>query len=158
MTEHVVSVGKQVPPFSLQASGGTTVSLEDYRGKKLVIYFYPKDMTPGCTAESCDFRDYTGEFAHYNAEVVGISPDDLASHEQFIEAHRLPFLLLSDTDHAVSELFDVWKEQSWGGNTFMGVSRSTFLIGEDGVLLQEWRQVKVEGHVQEVLNAVKSLP
>ncbi|MHA7967062.1 thioredoxin-dependent thiol peroxidase [Paenibacillus sp. CAU 1782] len=155
MTEHAISVGKQVPNFTLLASNGANVSLEDFRGKKLVIYFYPKDMTPGCTAESCDFRDYTGEFKQHNAEVVGISPDDLASHEQFVEAHRLPFLLLSDPDHAVSELFDVWKELSWGGNTFMGVERTTFLIGEDGVLLQDWHQVKVEGHVQEVLNAVK---
>lgn len=156
MSNTTVKVGEKVPNFTLLASNGKEVSLEDYNGKKLVVYFYPKDMTPGCTAESCDFRNFNGEFAAHNAEVVGISPDDLASHEQFISEYKLPFLLLSDPDHSVSELFGVWKELSWGGKTFLGVERSTFLINEDGVLIREWRSVSVEGHAAEVLEAVKA--
>src|SRR5687768_14638398 len=109
MGQSHVHVGDKVPNFKLQASNGKEVELADYAGKKLVIYFYPKDMTPGCTTESCDFRDFNGEFGANNAEVIGISPDDLASHEQFVDMHELPFLLLSDTEHTVSELFGVWK-------------------------------------------------
>ncbi|MEK3884077.1 thioredoxin-dependent thiol peroxidase [Paenibacillus sp. PL2-23] len=157
MSTSTVNAGDKVPQFTLLASNGGQVSLSDYLGKKLVIYFYPKDMTPGCTAESCDFRDFNGEFAEYNAEVVGISPDDLPSHEQFISEYSLPFLLLSDTEHQVAELFGVWKEQSWNGKTYIGVERSTFLIDEQGVLAREWRRVSVEGHASEVLAAVKEL-
>jgi thioredoxin-dependent peroxiredoxin len=156
MSNTTVKVGEKVPDFTLLASNGKEVSLEDYKGKKLVIYFYPKDMTPGCTAESCDFRDFNGEFAAHNTDVVGISPDDLTSHEQFISEYKLPFLLLSDPDHSISELFGVWKELSWGGKTFLGVERSTFLINEKGVLVREWRSVSVEGHASEVLEAVKA--
>ncbi|WP_424766550.1 thioredoxin-dependent thiol peroxidase [Paenibacillus sp. sgz302251] len=149
--------GDKVPNFKLLASSGKEVELADYAGKKLVIYFYPKDMTPGCTTESCDFRDFNGEFAAHHAEVIGISPDDLTSHEQFVEMHKLPFLLLSDMDHAVSELFGVWKLRSWEGKEFMGIERSTFLLDEKGTLAKEWRSVSVDGHVQEVLEAVKSI-
>ncbi|MDQ6420147.1 thioredoxin-dependent thiol peroxidase [Paenibacillus sp. LHD-117] len=155
MSNKIVQVGEQVPNFKLLASNGQEVSLADYRGKKLVIYFYPKDMTPGCTAESCDFRDFNEEFASHNAEVIGISPDDLVSHEQFVTEYKLPFLLLSDTEHGVAELFGVWKELSWGGKTYIGVERSTFLIDESGKLAREWRGISVEGHAQEVLEAVK---
>lgn len=155
MNSGMVKVGELVPNFKLPASNGQEVSLADYRGKKLVIYFYPKDMTPGCTAESCDFRDFNGQFAEHGAEVIGISPDDLDSHEQFISEHKLPFLLLSDTDHGAAELFGVWKELSWGGKTYIGVERSTFLIDEKGKLKREWRGVSVEGHAQEVLQAVE---
>ncbi|GKU77668.1 thioredoxin-dependent thiol peroxidase [Paenibacillus sp. L3-i20] len=151
-----VQVGEKVANFKLHASNGKEVSLNDYKGKKLVIYFYPRDMTPGCTTESCDFRDFNGQFAENGAEVVGISPDDLASHDQFIAEYNLPFLLLSDTEHTVSEQFGVWKELSWGGKTFLGVERSTFLIDEEGVLVREWRSVSVEGHANEVLEAVKA--
>lgn len=157
MGQAELQIGDQVPNFKLQASNGQQVELSDYAGKKLVIYFYPKDMTPGCTAESCDFRDYNGQFAVYNTEVIGISPDDLMSHEQFVEKHELPFLLLSDTEHAVSELFGVWKLRSWEGKEFMGIERSTFLVDEQGKLAKEWRNVNVEGHVAEVLEAVKAL-
>ncbi|MBD2868274.1 thioredoxin-dependent thiol peroxidase [Paenibacillus arenilitoris] len=157
MGQTPIRVGDKVPNFKLQASNGKDVQLADYAGKKLVVYFYPKDMTPGCTAESCDFRDFNGEFAAHNAEVVGISPDDLASHEQFVGMHSLPFLLLSDTDHAVSELFGVWKLRSRDGAEFMGIERSTFLIDERGALAREWRSVDVDGHVKEVLEAVKSV-
>lgn len=155
MSNGIVRVGEPVPNFKLLASNGQEVSLTDYQGKKLVIYFYPKDMTPGCTAESCDFRDFNGQFAEHGAEVIGISPDDLASHEQFVTEQKLPFLLLSDTEHGAAELFGVWKELSYGGKTFMGVERSTFLIDEKGKLVREWRGVSVEGHAQEVLQAVK---
>lgn len=154
MSQGKVKVGEKVPNFKLPASNGQKVELANYAGKKLVIYFYPKDMTPGCTTESCEFRDYNGQFAAHNTEVVGISPDDLASHEQFIAAHGLPFLLLSDVEHTVSELFGVWKQLSWNGQEFMGVERSTFLIDESGTLVREWRGVTVDGHVQEVLEAV----
>ncbi|GMK43449.1 thioredoxin-dependent thiol peroxidase [Paenibacillus glycanilyticus] len=148
-------VGQAVPDFTLPASTGGNISLSDYKGKKLVIYFYPKDNTPGCTVESCDFRDYNGQFKSYNTEVIGISPDDLASHDTFINDFQLPFPLLADTEHEVSELFGVWKERSWNGETFMGIERSTFLIDENGVLAREWRSVSVDGHVLEVLEAVK---
>ncbi|WP_435167331.1 thioredoxin-dependent thiol peroxidase [Paenibacillus glycanilyticus] len=148
-------VGQVVPDFTLPASTGGNISLSDYKGKKLVIYFYPKDNTPGCTVESCDFRDYNGQFKSYNTEVIGISPDDLASHDTFINDFQLPFPLLADTEHEVSELFGVWKERSWNGETFMGIERSTFLIDENGVLAREWRSVSVDGHVLEVLEAVK---
>jgi len=151
-----VQVGKKVPDFTLPASNGKDVSLGDFRGKKVVVYFYPKDMTPGCTTESCDFRDYNAQFKELGVEVIGISPDDLVSHDKFIKKYDLPFLLLSDTEHRVCELFGVWKEKTMFGNTFMGVERSTFLIDEQGVLIREWRGVKVDGHVREVLEAVKS--
>ena len=146
-----VQVGKKVPDFTLPASNGKDVSLGDFRGKKVVVYFYPKDMTPGCTTESCDFRDYNAQFKELGVEVIGISPDDLVSHDKFIKKYDLPFLLLSDTEHRVCELFGVWKEKTMFGNTFMGVERSTFLIDEQGVLIREWRGVKVDGHVREVL-------
>jgi Peroxiredoxin len=151
-----VQVGKKVPDFTLPASNGKDVSLGDFRGKKVVVYFYPKDMTPGCTTESCDFRDYNAQFKELGVEVIGISPDDLVSHDKFIKKYDLPFLLLSDTEHRVCELFGVWKEKTMFGNTFMGVERSTFLIDEQGVLIREWRGVKVDGHVREVLEAVKA--
>ncbi|WP_166245608.1 thioredoxin-dependent thiol peroxidase [Paenibacillus turpanensis] len=150
-----LAIGQAVPDFTLPASNGSEVSLSDFRGKKVVIYFYPKDMTPGCTQESCDFRDYTAELRQHHAEIIGISPDDLKSHDKFIEKHSLPFLLLADEEHRVSELFGVWKEKKMYGKTFMGIERSTFVIDEEGKLAKEWRKVKVEGHVQEVLEFVK---
>ena len=152
-----VQVGAITPDFSLPASNGEQVSLSQFRGKKLVIYFYPKDMTPGCTTESCEFRDYNGQFGELNTEVLGISPDDLKSHGKFIAKYELPFLLLADTEHQVSELFGVWKAKKMYGKEYMGVERSTFLIDENGQLVKEWRAVKVDGHVAEVLAAVKGI-
>lgn len=151
-----VQVGQPIPDFTLPASNGKNVSLSDFRGKKVVIYFYPKDMTPGCTQESCDFRDYNSRFKDLNVEVVGISPDDLKSHDKFIMKHELPFLLLADEEHQVCELFGVWKLKKMYGKEYMGVERSTFLIDEQGKLAKEWRGVKVDGHVQEVLEAAKA--
>lgn len=152
-----VQVGQPVPDFKLPASNGKDVSLSDFKGKKVVLYFYPKDMTPGCTTESCDFRDANSQFGEYNTEVIGISPDDLQSHAKFIDTYQLPFLLLADTEQTVSELFGVWKEKNMFGNKYMGIERSTFLIDEEGKLAKEWRNVKVDGHVDEVLETVKAL-
>ena len=149
--------GQSAPAFTLPSSNGKQVSLEDFRGKNVVLYFYPKDMTPGCTKESCEFRDYSPEFAALDTEIVGISPDDLTSHNQFISEYNLPFQLLSDVDHKVCELYGVWKLLTWNGKQFMGVERSTFLIDRQGTIVKVWRGVKVDGHVQEVLEAVRSL-
>ncbi|MEB3103892.1 thioredoxin-dependent thiol peroxidase [Ferviditalea candida] len=152
-----VQVGQPVPDFTLPGSNGKDVSLSDFRGKNVVIYFYPKDMTPGCTTESCDFRDFHPQFGELDAEVLGISPDDLKSHVKFIEKHGLPFLLLADTDHRICEMFGVWTLKKNYGKEYMGVERSTFLIDKQGKLAREWRKVKVAGHVEEVLEAVKQL-
>ncbi|MFS1514267.1 thioredoxin-dependent thiol peroxidase [Chengkuizengella sp. SCS-71B] len=152
-----VTVGQEVPNFTLPASNGKEVSLSDFRGKNVVIYFYPKDMTPGCTTESCDFRDYHGDYGKLNTEVIGISPDDLKSHDKFIEKHDLPFLLLSDVEKKVCELFGVWVLKKMYGREYMGVERSTFLINADGILVKEWRKVRVKEHVQKVLEAVREL-
>lgn len=152
-----VTVGNQVPDFSLESSGGRQVSLSDYRGKKVVLYFYPKDMTPACTQESCDFRDYNPQIEAAGAVILGISPDDLKSHGKFIAKHSLPFELLSDPDQQVSGLFGVWKLKKMYGREYMGIERSTFLIDEEGRLAKEWRKVKVNGHAAQVLEAVKGV-
>jgi len=149
--------GQLAPAFTLPSSNGKQVSLEDFRGKQVVLYFYPKDMTPGCTKESCEFRDYNPEFAKLDTEIVGISPDDLTSHNQFISEYSLPFQLLSDVGHQVCELYGVWKLLTWNGQQFMGVERSTFLIDRQGTIVKVWRGVKVDGHVEEVLEAARSL-
>lgn len=152
-----VELGQAVPDFTLPASTGQDVKLSDYRGKKVVIYFYPKDMTPGCTQESCDFRDYHGDFDKHGAVVLGISPDPIKSHTKFIEKHSLPFTLLSDTEHEAAELFGVWQLKKMYGREYYGIVRSTFLIDEAGKLVKEWRSVKVKGHTEEVLEAVREL-
>ncbi len=152
-----VQIGQPVPDFRLPASNGKDVALRDFKGQKVVIYFYPKDMTPGCTTEACDFRDLNEQFKDYNTVVLGISPDSLSSHEKFIAKHGLPFLLLSDENHEVAEMFGVWKLKKNFGREYMGIERSTFVIDEEGQLLKAWRKVRVKGHVEEVLNFVKSL-
>lgn len=143
--------------FKLHASNGTEVSLSDYLGRNVVLYFYPKDNTPGCTTESCDFRDFNGQFEQFNTVVLGISPDDLKSHDKFIKKFELPFLLLADTEQVVSNQFGVWTLKKMYGKEYYGVERSTFLINAQGEIVKEWRKVKVDGHVQEVLEAVKGL-
>jgi len=145
-----VTVGEVVPDFTLMASNDKEVSLSDFRGKKVVIFFYPKDMTPGCTTEACDFRDYYSKLKELGVELIGISPDSIKSHNKFIDKYQLPFLLLSDAEHQVAELFGVWKLKKMFGREFMGVERSTFLVDEDGKLIYEWRGVKVEEHAAEV--------
>lgn len=150
-----VVVGEKVQDFELPASNGKNVKLSDFSGKNVVLYFYPKDMTPGCTTQACDFRDYHKEFEDLNAVILGISPDPVDRHEKFIEKHGLPFILLSDPDHKVSERFGVWKLKKNFGREYMGIERSTFIIDQNGVLVKEWRKVRVKGHVEEALNYVK---
>ena len=149
--------GKPVPDFSLPATGGTTFRLSSRRGKTVVLYFYPKDNTPGCTVEGADFRDHYPAFRRAGCEVLGISRDSLASHERFKEKLKFPFELLSDADEALCKQFAVIKMKSMYGKQVRGIERSTFVIDEHGVLLREWRGVKVTGHVQEVLNFVEAL-
>ncbi|TVY01852.1 thioredoxin-dependent thiol peroxidase [Paenibacillus cremeus] len=152
-----IEVGRKAPDFTLESSGGKQVALKQFRGKKVVIYFYPADNTPTCTTQACEFRDYNGQFAEWNTEVIGISPDDLRSHDKFAAKYELPFLLLSDPDHAVCELYDVWRLKKLYGKEYMGVVRSTFLIDEQGKLAAEWRNIRIKGHVDKVLEAVKQL-
>ncbi len=152
-----VALGAQVPDFSLPGTGGETFSVRAAAGKALVVYFYPKDMTSGCTRESQDFRDQYAAFLAAGALVVGVSRDSLASHEKFKSKEKLPFELLSDADERICKLFDVIREKSLYGRKYLGIERSTFLIDRRGVLRHEWRKVKVPGHVQEVLAAVRAL-
>jgi thioredoxin-dependent peroxiredoxin len=144
------------PDFECQATGDKTIRLKSLRGKKVVIYFYPKDSTPGCTTEGQDFRDLHAKFRRQNAVILGVSRDSLASHEKFKAKHKFPFDLLSDPDEVLCREFDVIREKTLYGRKFMGVERSTFLIDEKGKLRQEWRKVKVTGHATEVLQAVKN--
>ncbi|WP_428839283.1 thioredoxin-dependent thiol peroxidase [Bacillus massilinigeriensis] len=143
------------PDFNLPASNGQKVKLSDFRGKNVVLYFYPKDMTPGCTTEACDFRDNQEEFAGVDAVILGVSPDPLARHEKFIEKYGLPFLLLSDEDNKAAEAYGVWKLKKNFGKEYMGIERSTFIIDKEGKLAKEYRKVKVKGHVEEVLGFIK---
>lgn len=152
-----LALDKPVPNFSAPATGGKTVRLQDLKGSPVVLYFYPKDNTPGCTTEGMDFRDHHPEFQRLKAQVLGVSRDSLKSHESFKEKHKLPFDLLSDEDEKLCDLFDVIRMKNMYGNSVRGVERSTFLIDADGKLRREWRKVKVEGHVEEVLEAVKAL-
>ena len=153
----MVNVGKRVANFTLPATGDKTLSLDDFRGKHLVIYFYPKDNTPGCTREGQDFRDAFDDFKAAGADILGVSRDSVRSHENFCQKQSFPFDLLSDTDETLCRQFDVIKEKNMYGRKYMGVERSTFLIDAKGILRQEWRKVRVPGHVDAVLEAVKSL-
>jgi len=152
-----ISIGKKVPGFELPATGEQTLKLSDFKGKKLVIYFYPKDSTPGCTTEGQDFRDNYNKFKRANTVVLGVSRDSIKSHENFKAKQEFPFDLLSDKEETLCTLFDVIKEKNMYGKKVMGIERSTFLLDEKGVLRQEWRKVKVAGHVDEVLAAVTAL-
>jgi peroxiredoxin Q/BCP len=149
--------GKAVKDFSLPATGGGTFKLSDRRGKTLVVYFYPKDNTPGCTLEGADFRDRYGEFARAGAEVVGVSRDSVKSHEGFKAKMRFPFALLSDAEEKLCTQFGVMKMKNMYGKKVRGIERSTFVVDGDGVIAREWRGVKVPGHAQEVLDFVKTL-
>jgi peroxiredoxin Q/BCP len=152
-----VSIDRKVPDFSLPATGGQTVTLSEYQGKNVVVYFYPKDSTPGCTTEGQDFRDRMTTFRRRNTVVLGISRDSLQSHENFKARQQFPFELLSDADETVCRLFDVIREKNMYGRRVMGIERSTFLIDDRGVLRREWRKVRVKGHVDEVLEAIREL-
>jgi peroxiredoxin Q/BCP len=157
MSKKTVAVGKKVPDFSAPSTSGGKFRLKEAAGRKLVVYFYPKDNTPGCTKEGAAFRDLARDFGKAGTMIVGVSPDSLASHQKFSEKMGFPFPLLADEDRELCGLFDVIKEKSMYGRKFLGVERSTFLIDGTGVLRQEWRKVKVPGHAEEVLAAAKAL-
>ncbi|MEQ6389851.1 thioredoxin-dependent thiol peroxidase [Bacillaceae bacterium S4-13-58] len=153
MSEAVV--GQTAPAFEVLASNSEKVKLSDFKGKNVVLYFYPKDMTPGCTTEACDFRDKHEDFSELDTVILGVSPDPLDKHEKFIDKHGLPFLLLADEDHKVAEDYGVWKMKKMFGKEFMGIERSTFVIDKEGNLVKEWRKVKVKDHVEEALQYIK---
>ncbi|MBD3861667.1 thioredoxin-dependent thiol peroxidase [Bacillus sp. 28A-2] len=151
-----IEVGQQVPDIELTGDNGEKVKLSDFKGKHIVLYFYPKDMTPGCTTEACDFRDRHQSFAELDAVIIGVSPDSQDRHQKFKEKHDLPFLLLVDDEQKLSEAFGVWKLKKNFGKEYMGIERSTFLINKEGTLVKEWRKVKVKDHVEEALEELKA--
>ncbi|MCY7711065.1 thioredoxin-dependent thiol peroxidase [Bacillus safensis] len=151
-----IEVGQQVPDIELTGDNGEKVKLSDFKGKHIVLYFYPKDMTPGCTTEACDFRDRHQSFAELDAVIIGVSPDSQDKHQKFKEKHDLPFLLLVDDEQKLSEAFGVWKLRKNFGKEYMGIERSTFLINKEGTLVKEWRKVKVKDHVEEALEELKA--
>mgnify|MGYP000999216790 FL=1 len=152
-----VTTGKKVPDFTLPATGEKTLTLSEFKGSRVVLYFYPKDSTPGCTTESQGFRDDYLKFRRRNTVILGVSRDSLRSHENFRTKHGFQFDLISDSEEQLCKLFDVIKEKNMYGRKVLGIERSTFLIDEEGILVREWRKVKVKGHVEEVLEAVKEL-
>jgi peroxiredoxin Q/BCP len=152
-----LSEGGKAPDFKALASNGKEVSLKDYAGKKrIVLYFYPKDDTPGCTKEACEFRDNVKAIEKIDAVVLGVSPDSVDSHNKFIQKFKLPFILLSDEDKAISKAYGVWIKKSMYGREYMGVARSTFIIGKDGKIEKIFEKVKPEGHAEEVLEHLKA--
>jgi thioredoxin-dependent peroxiredoxin len=154
MTTELV-IGDQAPDFTLPTDQDQSITLSHLRGKKVVLYFYPKDQTPGCTKEACDFRDQFAQFKQHGVEVFGISKDSVKSHQKFKEKHSLPFTLLVDENGDVCEAYGVINKKSLFGKTFLGIERRTFLIDEKGKIAAIWRKVKVNGHVEQVLNASK---
>lgn len=150
----MVSVGKRVENFTLPATGDQNLSLNDFSGRSLIIYFYPKDNTSGCTREGQDFRDLYSQFAAAGADILGVSRDSVKMHENFRAKHEFPFHLLSDSDELLCKQFDVIHEKKLYGRTYMGIVRSTFLIDAEGLLQQEWRKVRVAGHAQAVLETL----
>ncbi|MCS6807258.1 MAG: thioredoxin-dependent thiol peroxidase [Bacteroidota bacterium] len=151
-------LGQQAPKFIALTDNGETISLDNLRGQTVVLYFYPKDNTSGCIAEACDFRDNMQSIRAAGAIVIGISPDSPASHTTFKNKHQLNFALISDQQHDISMLYGVWVEKSLYGRKYMGIERSTFIINPEGIIIREWRKVKVAGHVQAVLQALLCLP
>ena len=150
-----IEVGKKVPAFRGEATGGTTIASGDLKGGKYVLYFYPRDNTPGCTIESKEFRDLHDKFRRRKVKVIGISRDTLKSHEGFKQKFGFPFELIADPDESICNLFGVMKDKNMYGKKVRGIERSTFLVDANGVLLKEWRKVKVDGHAQEVLDSLK---
>jgi len=145
------------PEFSASSSNGSILSLSDLRGQWVILYFYPKDDTPGCTKEACGFRDSFTRLAGMGAVVIGCSPDDLKAHDKFITKYDLPFVLISDPDHRVAEAYGVWKEKNMYGKKIMGIERTTLLISPEGNIKKAWKRVKVEGHVDEIIDELQML-
>jgi peroxiredoxin Q/BCP len=152
-----LAIGSPAPGFTLPRDGGGTLSLSDFSGKPVVVYFYPKDDTSGCTAEAIAFTALADKFAAAGATVIGISPDSAAKHDKFIKKHGLTIALAADEEQVAANAYGVWKEKSMYGKTYMGIERSTFLIAADGTIARIWPKVKVPGHVEEVLEAVHAL-
>ena len=156
MEAPLVEEGSPAPNFTLTSDSGEQVSLESFRGQPVVLYFYPKDDTPGCTVQAVGFRDTYSEFTERGAVVLGISPDDEAAHVRFREKYELPFTLLADPDHAVAEQYGVWGEKNYAGKKYMGISRTTFVIDANGNVVKTMRNVKPDGHPQKVLEVLPS--
>ena len=153
--EPVLKEGDRAPDFSAMASGGKRVSLSDFKGKAVILYFYPRDDTPGCTKEACAFRDHYREFNAAGAVVLGVSVDSVKSHEKFAVKYKLPFTLVADEDKKIVQAYGVWGQKSFMGRKYMGIHRVTFLIGKDGKMKKVWSKVKPEAHAEEVLAAIK---
>lgn len=152
-----IAIGKKAPDFTLDATGGETITLSALKGRPVVVYFYPKDDTPGCTAQACGFRDTLGELQKMDVAVIGVSKDSVASHEKFTKKFELNFPLASDTDGTVCEAYGTWIEKSMYGRKYMGIDRATFLIDAEGKVAQIWRKVSVPGHIAEVAKAINDL-
>ena len=152
-----ISEGDKAPTFTLEADGESIINLKNFRGKTVVLYFYPKDSTPGCTKEACDFRDHIQAFTKRNITIIGVSKDSIKRHDNFKAKYELPFTLVSDNDNKVCETYGTWVEKSMYGKKYMGIERSTFLIGPEGIILKVWRKVKVPGHVENVLKCAETL-
>lgn len=150
----MVEIGKKAPAFTLPAAGGGNASLKDHKGKWVVVYFYPKDDTKGCTSQAIDFTAHAAEFEKRDAVIIGISPDSVASHEKFIDKHQLNLILAADEQRKAIESYDVWKEKKMYGNSYMGVERSTFLVDRKGAVRVVWRKVKVTNHAKTVLKSL----
>jgi peroxiredoxin Q/BCP len=150
----VIEEGKPAPDFELQSDTGDAVKLSDFRGRPVVLYFYPRDDTPGCTTEACEFRDAYDVYRERGAEVLGVSPDDVTSHEKFKSKYGLPFTLLADPEHEVADKYGVWGERKFAGKTYMGINRSTFVIDREGNVARAMLGIKPAGHAEEVLNAL----
>lgn len=150
----MVKEGNKAPAFNLESTSGEKIALKDFEGKTVVLYFYPKDNTPGCTKEACNFRDDFAKYKRKGAVILGISPDSAKSHQNFTEKFSLPFPLLVDTDHKIAEKYGVWVEKKNYGKTYMGIQRATFVIGPDGKIMKIFGKVKVDGHSEEVLAEV----
>lgn len=149
-----LKIGQKAPAFKLASSDDKIISLNDFAGKKVILYFYPKDMTPGCTTEACSFRDNYSEIQKRGAVILGISADSIQSHQKFIDKYELPFLLLSDENKEISKAYGVWKQKSFLGKKYLGIERSTFIIDEEGKIKAIFRKVKVSGHTEEVLQNI----